>query len=183
MRRPSRSRRGATLVEALVAVAVLGVGTAAVTELVGSISNARRKLSFQTSALDRFNRLNAEIQASTCVVFPGAAGPTAASADAALMVPAATWQNAPVGAHVQTVGDMFDVTPPVRVEYQLALVPPNPALTNDSFAFDVTVRVRELTRDAATDGANITSAHYIKTWPIRKACPWRATADTRGGFP
>lgn len=200
MRRRSASR-GASLVEALVAIAVLGVGTAAVTNLVTSISEGKRKLAFQTSALELFNRLNSEIQASTCLVYPGNNTPTALSADPAFLVPIDTWVPAlgvnpspiaapgtvafPVGAaHTRTLGDFFNVTPPLRVEYQLRPAPvPVPALPNNPFAYDVIVRVREIRRNAAEDNADVMSAHYIRTWPIRKACMARTTADSRGGYP
>jgi hypothetical protein len=198
MSRCRRSTRGATLVEALVAIAVLGVGTAAVTNLVTSISEGKRKLAFQTSALELFNRINSELQASTCLVYPGAVGPTALSTDPAFLVPVDTWVPAlgvnpsPIGApgtvafpagaaHTRTLGDFFNVTPPVRVEYQLRPAPAGGP--NTPVAYDVIVRVREIRRNAAEDNADVMSAHYIRTWPLRKACMWRTTADSRGGYP
>ncbi len=182
-----RSQRGATLVEALVAIAVLGMGTAAVTNLITSISGARRKMAFQTSSLELFNRLNSEIQASTCLVYPGSNAPTVASTDAALfaVATAATWQSVPIGAHVVTVGDFLEMVPPMRVEYRVDLAPLlaiNGVPDAQPRAYDVVVRVREITRDAARDAQDVMSGHHIRTWPIRKSCALRGTADGRGAF-
>lgn len=184
--RGARARRGASLVEALVAVAVLGVGTAAVTNLMSSISAARRKMAFQTTSLELFNRLNSEIQASTCLVFPGQLVPDLTSADPAFLVPVGTWRDTPVGAHVRTIGNFTNVVPQLRVEYQIPVAPAalaaGPLTNNQAVAFDIVVRIREITHDAAQDAADVMSTHYIRSWPTRKTCMSRLTADTRGGF-
>jgi len=174
-------QRGATLIEALVAIAVLGVGTASVTSVISAINGARRQISFQTSSLELFNRLDSEIQSSTCLVFQDLLAPDASSADPAFLVPRRAWQiTPPVGSRLRTLGDFRDAVPAVRVEYQLDDVAA--AGPNRPPALDILVRVREI-RGTAEDLLDIQSAHYIRTWPIRKACTFRSASESRGGYP
>ncbi|MBI2374652.1 MAG: prepilin-type N-terminal cleavage/methylation domain-containing protein [Deltaproteobacteria bacterium] len=181
-----RSRLGATLIESLIAMAVLAVGTAAIAELVRSITRANERAAFQTRSLEIYQRVASQVRSATCNVFPGNGAPIAASADPGLFtVAGAGWQTAAVGGSVIThIGAFDDSDFPVTagkpryvVEYRV---------TSDTAgvdAYDVLIRIREVSVESSADDLDVFNNLYIRTYPTKKVCTLRSTASSRGGYP
>ncbi|MBK6684481.1 MAG: type II secretion system protein [Deltaproteobacteria bacterium] len=181
------SRRGATLIEVMVAVVVLAIGSVAAMDLATQVVRANEQLNFQTASYEVFNRVAAEIRSATCHVYPGLVAPAPGTADAGLLVPAGAWQSAQAGTSViRSIGDIehgaaTDGTGmPMIVDYRVQ--PDPPANPGELFGFDIEVRVREAKFNVAQDTLNATSTHWIRTWPIRKNCVVRSEAASRGGW-
>lgn len=191
----SRQQRGTTLVEAMVAVVVLSVGTAAITELLRSISNANRRIDFQTTSLDIFGEFAAQVQDAPCDMFPGAVAPTVPGTDPGLLLapaPPLFQEVIPVaGSAITMVGDFGPkaATPDLqnrqlnyRVRYNVAPAAAAAAL-NGVPAFDVQVEIREITFDAAKDDPTVLDGYWIRTFPLKKICNVRTEPeDGRGAY-
>ncbi|MFO0726906.1 MAG: prepilin-type N-terminal cleavage/methylation domain-containing protein [Myxococcota bacterium] len=177
-----KNRRGATLIEAMIAMVVIAVGTAAVTELLRQVSQANRRMNFQTTAVDVFTAVATQIQDATCDVPPGAAAPGALTTDPGLwdaISNAGTWRTAAVaGSVINRLGDLSAVMPlPIQVQIRQNGAP---ALGNGPPAYDFEIEVRELMHDAAKDAA--TEGYWIRTYPVKKVCNLRLEDIGRGEF-
>ncbi|MBI4818526.1 MAG: hypothetical protein HY791_19825 [Deltaproteobacteria bacterium] len=196
-RRVRRSRLGATVVESLIAMAVLAVGTAAVAELVRSIMRANERAAFQTRSLEIYQRVASQVRVATCDIYPNAVGdlPTSLSSDDGFLDPAAqapNWRGdaaGPIPGSAITHIGLFDdtgrpnaVNPSYGVDYQYA-----PDATGSLRAFDLLIRIREITPESTADNFNATGGsltnRYIRTYPVKKVCNYRSIDSTRGGFP
>lgn len=180
-------QRGATLIEVMVAVMVLAVGSVAAMSLATQVVRANEQLNFQSASYEVFNRVAAEIRSSTCHVYPALVAPAPGTADPGLLIPAGAWQSVPVGTSViRSIGNIehggaTDGTGmPMIVDYRVQ--PDAPANPGELFGFDIEVRVREAKFNVAQDTLNATSTYWIRTWPIRKNCVVRSEPASRGGW-
>jgi prepilin-type N-terminal cleavage/methylation domain-containing protein len=197
------ARRGFTLLEAVIALAVLAAGVAVVFGLAVHVTNANRTLEFQTQSLDAFNAVAAQIKNAQCDYNP-LAPPGPGAVDVATTDPGLTafnvwidpggWtganNNAPAGSSITFIGRSNGVAPPsagfpalpatvpqMQIDYMV--VPDNnPAV--EIPALDVQVRIREITNDAATDA--LTSGIYVRVYPVRKTCNPRLDESRRGEY-
>jgi prepilin-type N-terminal cleavage/methylation domain-containing protein len=185
---PRAKNRGLSLVEVLVALCILAIGTATASTLATRIVQSNEQVNFQAASYEVFNRVAAEVQRATCQIHPGQVAPTAASADPGLLVPPAAWIAVPVaGSGIRTIGDWEQggtteaTGMPMKIEYQVT--PDPPAGVGQMYGFDVLVRIREFRDNAAQDNLNANTTTWIRTWPIRKNCVVRTEPASRGGWP
>ncbi|MCC7381221.1 MAG: prepilin-type N-terminal cleavage/methylation domain-containing protein [Deltaproteobacteria bacterium] len=189
-------QRGTTLVEAMVAVVVLSVGTAAITELLRSISTANRRMDFQTTSLDIFGEFAAQVQDAPCDMFPGVAAPVNdGSTDPGLLLapPPPGWQEiVPVaGSAITMVGDFGPATGVAATQNRLLnyrvrynAQPSAPPVGGAGVpAFDLQVEIREITFDPLKDAPATTDGYWIRTFPLKKICNVRTEPeDGRGAY-
>src|SRR5687768_8759914 len=157
MKRSRSTRRGAALIETVIALGVLGIGTAAVVMLVKELNQAGTKSAFHTASLNLFAAFAAQVRAASCDVAPGSVGFQATSSDLGL-APTGTPNTAPVDPRsaVQLVGDFIDATqiqgaPPLRLTYTVRNAAT--AFADAPPSLEVHVQIREITRDPAKDNA------------------------------
>ena len=192
MRRPSARTRGTTLLEAMVALLVMGIALVAIFGMLNHVEGANRSLSFQNTALDVFARVSAQIRDARCdydaTVVPSVLNfPTTDSGIPAGMGPWFGIGGPEPGSQITLVGDaasnpqLAEFTPAIRVEYQVTQeVPPDPAAPL-SFRFDV--RIRQIMRNAAQDAPGLTDGHWIRIFPVQKVCnPRGDLANARGEY-
>lgn len=187
--RRGASQRGATLIEAMIAVVVLVVATAAIAELLRHITRAQTTMSFQSAALDAYARLAAEIQDAHCDVDPTFA---TIDIDPALVAPG--WVGDPPfgaapapGSTITAFGLFDEYSPKMNVRFQ-----PQPLTQSDGNAnasldgpptITVLIEVRQMTNDAAQDDPALTDAYWIRTYPVTKLCNVRLEPNNgRGEF-
>lgn len=193
MRAPSQRRRGMSLLEALVAVAVLGIGVASIFGLLGHVAHGQRTLSFSAQGTDRFATLAAEIRDARCD-YQATNPPSAFSIDPGLaLVPPNTWVDdlapPPAGSSIRAYGVAQDTTPRLRISYR---VRPVGAFTGARAAalipsYEVDVRVRQLMNDPLRDDPLLEEGHWIRVFTVEKLCNGRidqptATQSGRGEF-
>jgi hypothetical protein len=173
------------LLEALVAIAVLGAGTAAISGLLTVIANANERMAFQRRADQVFKRVAAEIEDATCRC-PDAAcavtildpGIDPAVHGAAHTLPGGACPHAAGTSVVETCGDVLDWVPPMHVSIVSTLH--GTVLPGAPPSYDVEVRVREIRRNAAEDAA--TGGYWIRDYPISKTCSFTVDDTARGAF-
>ncbi len=184
-------RRGSTLVEALVAIAVLGMGTAGIAGLITTISGANRRLAFQRRANEVFSQFAAQVADAKCdCIGPACPGvdfdrdPALDPAFASAFVDPGNPCALPAGSTITMCGDQADWIPPVlggppmqlsyTVVEDLALVGAPPSL-------DILVRIREI-RQLAAENA-VADALWVREYPLKKVCTLRMEVNGRGEFP
>lgn len=189
-----RRRRGFTLVEAMVAVAVLTIGIASVFQLITTLVASQRVLKLNSQGIDLYSRLSSEIRSAQCD-FPAAIGgapvaSAAATRDPGLMVENVwipTQAPAPAGSLLRTIGN-FDGeglptagAPILQVDY---MVRPVAIAGVNILTYEIDVRVRQIQNDAAQDSVLLTEATWLKIFTVQKACNARiedvATSGWRG---
>jgi hypothetical protein len=163
--------------ETVVALGVLGIGTAAIVSLVTQVHQAATKSSYQTASLDLFAAFSSQVRAAHCDVAPENVG-MLDETDPGL-VPNATPYSVPaLNSSVTLVGDFAGPTqiqsaPPMRLTYVVlpATTPPDgPPL------LEIEVTVRELTGDAARDAQAMGS--WIRNFRLAKVCNLRTDNAT-----
>jgi prepilin-type N-terminal cleavage/methylation domain-containing protein len=181
MRKTRRARRGITLIETMIALAVLAVGIAAVFGMVVHVSRANRTMLLQTRSVDAFAQISAEIQNAKCdydptaaPLVPGSVDPT--RTDPGLIPSAPAWISVPTGSITfvgRTDGTLLPATVPVmQIDYMVTgdatAAPGVPAL-------DIQVRIQEVNPTGQLgDG--------IRIYPLRKLCNARLDETSRGEF-
>jgi type II secretory pathway pseudopilin PulG len=187
MRRGSK-QRGATMLEALIALVVLSTGTAAIAELLGYVSKSQGTARFQGASLDLYATISAEIQDAHCDVQPDG---VTEMVDPGLAPTAGAWVDAPVaGSKIVTVGQMPQFSPPVAVRYQvsgrtrdvLQSDGTNQTLNNAPPHVDVVVEVRQVMNVPTMDDPAIVDGYWIRSFPIVKVCNLRTDDNGRGEF-
>lgn len=184
-----RAQRGMTLVEAVIAVLVMTIATAAVFGLINHVQGANRTLSFQNIALDVFARVSAQIRDARCD-FPAATpGITAVSTDAGLIAGEGGWFGAggpEPGSAITFVGDptnnpeLASYSVPIRVDYRSTRRQLNAAAPFTSY--HVEVRIRQIMRNAAQDAPGQVDGYYIRVFPVDKVCTARIDPIGRGEY-
>lgn len=189
-----RGRRGSTLIEALIAVAVLGMGTAGIAGLITTISGANRRLAFQRRANEVFAQFAAQVADAKCDCI----GPACPGADldwdpaldpafaSAFLFPGDPCAL-PAGTTITMCGDQATWLPPIEtagppmqlsftsVQYApLAPIPGAPP------AFDLLVRIREI-RNTVEENTAV-NAPWVREYPLKKVCNLRLEPTGRGEF-
>lgn len=175
MRTNHAPRRGAALLETVIALGVLAVGTAAIVSLVTQVHQAGTKSNYQAASLDLFAAFSAQVKAAHCDVAPQNVG--ALDETDAGLIPG-TYLTPIAGSSVQLVGDFIGATqipgtPPMRLSYEVlpAITPPDgPPL------LEIDVTVRELTGDAAKDAQAM--GPWIRNFRLVKVCTLRTDNAT-----
>lgn len=193
MRQRLNPRRGATLIEAMVATVVIAAGTAAVTELLKYVSEASRRMAFQSTALDVYGEVTAYLEDARCnVILPAGTqrfdpliqalvpgGPTGSDwrwltrTNGRLEIAAVGPPNAPVFTGIA------QGTAPVWVGIR-RIGAPAPLTAPSPPAFTFEIQVREVMHDAARDNPANTSGFWIRILPTKKVCTFRDEDDARG---
>jgi type II secretory pathway pseudopilin PulG len=174
-------RRGVTLIEAMIALGALAIGTAGVASMMTNVSNATKKASFQTQALDVFAAFSTQVQDATCDVLPD--GTT--DADPGLAVNAGGYTAAVAGSAVTLVG-AWPGLPPAQKLTVLYSVTPTPGLpVGAPPAFDLTVQICEFNSHdeilaAAAPCAWGLRAGWVRVFPLHKVCTFRLDQTGRG---
>ena len=188
MRRGS-SQRGATLIEAMIAVVVLVIATAAIAELLRHITRAQTTMSFQSAALDMYARLSAEIQDAHCDV-----DPAFATIDIDPALTAAGWVGAPPfgvapppGSTITSFGVFNEYSPRMNVRFQPQALTQSDGDGNASLdgppTIVVLIEVRQITNEATQDDPTVTDGYWIRTYPVTKLCNIRLEPNNgRGEF-
>lgn len=192
VRRASRDCRGATLIEALVSLAVLSLGTAGVASLVTTVTQANRRMAFQVKSLDIVAQFSAQVRAATCDVPPGVSGFNTATSDAALLpsggpatittaagASAGWWDTPPPTSAITLVGNIPNTTPPIHVAYRAVDATP-PAPYDGPPSLNIEVRAREITGDSALDAPTRASGYHIREFTVKKVCTQRQDSQGRG---
>lgn len=193
-RRGRAPHRGSTLIEALVAIAVLGFGTAGIAGLITTVSGANRRLSFQRRANEVFAQFSAQVADAKC----DCVGPSCPGVDldrdpwldplvANTFVDPGTACGVPANSTITMCGDQADWVPPQEANgppLQLSFVVTDgvedAALTGAPPSFDILVRIREVRYDAGEN--TIASAPWVREYPLKKVCNLRMEPDGRGEF-
>ena len=192
-RRARRKRRGSTLVEALIAIAVLGFGTAGIAGLITTVSNANRRLAFQRRANEVFSQFAAQVADARCdCVGPNCPGvdlsqdPALAPAFAGAFITPGMPCVIPPGSTITMCGDQDTWTPPVeaaglpmQLSYTSVLDPA--ALPGSPPSYDMLVRIREIRPNAAENA--VADALWVREYPLKKLCTLRMEPNGRGEFP
>lgn len=174
-----RSRRGATLIEAAVALGALGIGMAGVMTLLTYVSQTGKQAAFHGRALDLAAEFAAQAADTSCDLRPNDVAPTAPATDPGLLA-AGDQFVAVSGSAITLVGDIAG-HPRVNVSY--AVVPELRVAGFDGPpAFDLTVRIREIMNDAAKDDPAVTRGYWIREYPVKKVCNLRTEPVGRGGY-
>jgi prepilin-type N-terminal cleavage/methylation domain-containing protein len=191
-----RAQRGMTLIEAVIAVAVLGVGMVALFGMMEWVARATNSLRFDAVATEAYARLAAQIRDATCEFdaadpeAPWAVDPGIDPADGRLQ----DWfgLDGPVdGSTVRAVGttgeELADTAPRMRVEYRVRA--DETGGWGDTFgdawtrtSMQVDVRVRRITNDPDKDDPDRVDGTWIKVYPVQKRCNPRVQAEGRGEY-
>ena len=174
--------------DALMAFAVLCIGSMFVAELVTLLRKANVDASFNTSAFNLLGTFSSEVRAASCdVVAPGGPGTlipfSAATSDPGLVANSPAFYAAPVpqttgaATTIQHVG-VFDQigTPRMQLRYSVNRTPP---IADQPPSLDVTVQIRRLTGDAAADARS--HPVNLKTFTIHKVCTVRTESSVACG--
>lgn len=183
-----QNQLGVTLIEAMVATAVLGIGSASLFQLLAGVGLSNRRAQFQSSSLDALGTLSAQIRDAACDDTP--AGPRD---DAGLAV-LDTWISEPTGA-MTAVGTLNTANAavrssfPIRMQYQ---VNASDALADGPRSFDIRVQACEYSHPAvlgAPDpagrcepGVDWTPTLYVREFTVKKVCAERETETSRGEY-
>lgn len=188
-------RRGSTLIEALIAVAVLGIGTAGIAGLITTISGANRRLTFQRRANEVFAQFAAQVSDARC----DCVGASCSGADLVrdprldpLFAPAYQYPptncGAPGASTITMCGDQENWIPAVvgagprlHLSYILTDDPGAAAIPGAPPSLNLRVKVREIRYDAAENAAD--DGYWIREYPLKKACNLRLEPNGRGEFP
>jgi prepilin-type N-terminal cleavage/methylation domain-containing protein len=194
-RAPRASRRGMTLVEAIIAMLVLTIGVAGIYNLLGSISGSQHNLRLNSQGLDLYSRISSEIKDSVCDYPAQLAGVPIVASQAVrdpglltenIWIPAMVPQA--IGSRIRTIGD-FDgdgalVAPGtgvLQVDYRvrsLAIVNVNP------LTYEIDVRVRQVQNDPVRDAPALENGTWMRVFTVQKVCNARTddvlTAGWRG---
>jgi prepilin-type N-terminal cleavage/methylation domain-containing protein len=187
MRKTRRTQRGITLIETMIALAVLATGIAAVFGMVVHVQKANRTMVLQTRSVDVFAQLVAEIQNARCDYDPTANPPLApgqvdvARTDPGLVPNSPAFYSLPqpnsaitfVGITDGLPGSLPQTVPQMMIEYSVAGDLNSPVGVP---ALDVTIRITEMTTEThrLADG--------IRLYPMRKLCNARLDETSRGEF-
>lgn len=184
MKSSSRTR-GAALIEAIVSLGVLGIGTAAVVTLVTEVNQTSTKSTFHAASLNLFASFSAQVRNSSCDVAPGLTGFQLGTSDRGLAPTGLTYLTAPVDptSALQLVGDFIDGTaiqgaPPMNLAYRVR-VASTPIDAPPSL--EIEVRIREITRDPVKDAA--TTGYWIRDYTLTKVCTLRNDREGSCGSP
>ncbi|MBK6686996.1 MAG: prepilin-type N-terminal cleavage/methylation domain-containing protein [Deltaproteobacteria bacterium] len=191
-RRGRLGRRGMTLIEAMVAFAVLTIGVAAIFSLITSLVSSQRVLRLNSQGIDLYSRLSSEIRSARCD-FPAALGGAPVPSAAATRDPGLTVEGvwiptqvaAPAGSMLQTIGN-FDGeglptagAPVLQVDYMVRSI----ALLNvNTLTYEVDIRVRQIQNDAARDSVLVTESPWLRVFTVQKACNARADDPLTAGW-
>jgi type II secretory pathway pseudopilin PulG len=184
--RGSKKNRGAALLETVIALGILAIGTAAIVSLVTEVHRAGTKSTFQTAALDLFAGFSAQVRAASCDLDPLSAGGgvNGATTDQGLLpggpytAPAATFTGITlVGDFDNTNGRQLVGAPPMRLTYVVTAVP----TPQGPPILEIDVTVREITRNAAKDALAMGS--WIRNFRLTKVCTLRTDNDNACGNP
>jgi Tfp pilus assembly protein PilV len=183
-----KRQRGMTLLEAIFSVLVLATGVVAVFGMITRISTANRSMAFQTSALDAFAEVAAQIKDARCN-YPAAAPAIGNTADLTdpviiqLLGAPGTWYNgtpAIAGSTIERLGDSAPgVVPAVRVDVRARA---DAVGVNAPPSISFQVRVREIKNDAAMDAVALENGYWIQVFPVTKVCNPRGDATARGEY-
>jgi hypothetical protein len=165
-----------TLIEAMIAIAVLATGTAAVASMLTTVNAATKKASFQTQALDLFVAFSTQVQDAACYYLPD--GTT--DIDPGLAVNAGGY-GAPVpGSAITLVGGWPSVGPQkLTLLYNVLAGPPPPAIPS----YDILVQICEVaTLDRVNSAACVfgVGGSTVRSFPLHKVCTYRADQLGRG---
>ena len=172
MRKTKRGQRGITLIETMIALAVLAIGIAAVFGMVVHVSKANRTMLLQTRSGDAFAQLAAEIQNAKCDFNPDV-GALAGAVDPGID-PTLSPFTGPTGSitYVGTTdGTSLPATIPImQISYtaQLDGAAPVPAI-------DFEITIQELNPDGQLGNG-------VRVYPLRKLCNARLDETSRGEF-
>lgn len=187
-RRGRRRRRlGMTLVETLVAVAVLGIGSASLFSLLSGISTTNRRAKFQGASIDVLGIFSAQVRDAACDDTPAGVRD-----DAGLV--AAGWITAPTGS-ITAVGDLdaaasgVQTNYPLRVQYE---VTPVAAPAMGPRSLDIRVQICEYSHPSVTGAATAearcqpgvvwTPGLYTREFVVKKVCAERDGETSRGEY-
>lgn len=188
--RGARSRRrGATLVESLIALVVISVGTAAITELLKYISEASRRMAFQSTALDVYGEVVAYVEDARCNVVTQVPRVEQYDPIVQRMIARTDWMwlsragGRLVESAAPPAGPVFSgvaqATAPVWVAIRRVGPPPaTNAVGPPVIAFEV--QVRERMHDAGRDSPALESGYWIRILPAKKVCSFRDEVQGRG---
>lgn len=199
-----RARRGFSLLEVMVASMLLAFGIVATFAMLDRVEGANRSLDLTRTANEAFSRLAAQIRDAQCDYdgsqIPGVIDP--GTTDAGLLnAVGAGWVGVdvpvPAPSSITHAGltDGSDprlpqTVPALRIEYQVANEAPpdvDPAAVrgppaNPGPAFDIQIRVRQLTGDPNMDDPAIGQGWWIKHYPLKKICNARYERTRRGEY-
>jgi type II secretory pathway pseudopilin PulG len=165
-----------TLIEAMVAMAVLAIGTAGVTSMLVTVDSATKKAGFQTQALDLFASFSTQVQDAACDYLPD--GTT--DIDPGLAINAGGYGAPVAGSSITLVGGWPTVGPQkLTLLYNVTVGPPAPAVPS----FDLTVQICEVNSFDHVVGTNCvfgTNGSTVRTFPLHKVCTYRADQIGRG---
>lgn len=186
--RKRQNQLGVTLIETMIAAAVLGIGSASLFQVLTGVGYSNRRAQFQSSSLDALGSLSAQLRDAPCDDTP--AGPRDDPGLATLGV----WIHEPTGA-LTAVGTLnaedaiVQSSFPIRVQYQVLA---GPALAEGPRSLDVRVQVCEHSHPAvvsATDagsrcdpGVEWTAGLYVREFMVKKICAERETETSRGEY-
>lgn len=203
-----RARRGFSLLDVMTASVVLTIGMLGVFALLQQVTGAQRSIDLTNTANAAFNQLSAQIRDARCE-FDGSAlarvNPIAAQTDPGLLqavgqgwigVAPPAFPNSvitmagettpdPGGARFNAFG-LEATSPPLRIEYRVTreadpvLAGPGVAPAVPAPAFQVEIRIRQLTGDPAMDAPGLNQGWWIKHYMISKACNARYERGQRG---
>jgi type II secretory pathway pseudopilin PulG len=180
--------RGAVLIEALIACAVLGISAAALANMISNVNQAARATQFQNAALEAMSAIEAQFRDSRCeynsqtLLPPGPADFDLGLQGVGLWVPA-TWGLGGVLGSAITAVDLRQTTPRVQVAYQVQPPAADAAFQNPAgpTGIDIIVEIQDV--DGANSvagapwqpgtffgGANPGSRSWIKQFPLKKQC-------------
>lgn len=204
IRRTSRRQRGVTLLEVMMATLILAMGIVATFAMLDRVEGANRSLDLTRTANDAYARLAAQIRDAQCDFDGSLPVPAldATTTDAALFnVIGAGWIGVdtalPQPSTISYVGltdgsnpNLPRTVPPLRIEYRVVneaapvaapgatrLPPPGVGP-----AFDIDIRIRQLTMDPARDNPAVTDGWWIKHFPMKKVCNARYERTRRGEY-
>lgn len=210
-RRASRPRgsfrsRGISLIEVMIASVVLALGMVATFAMLERVEGANRSFDLTQTANDAYARLAAQIRDAQCD-FDGAtpaAAPNPATIDDGLEravglgyvgvdVPVPqpstiTYVGLTDGSQAPRIPQ---TVPPLRIEYQVLREAPPVAAPgavrapppNPGPAYDINVRIRQITGDPARDDPSVENGWWIKHYPVKKVCNARYESSSRGEVP
>jgi type II secretory pathway pseudopilin PulG len=178
-----------TLIETMVAVAVLGIGSASLFSLLSGISTTNRRAKFQSTSLDVLAAISAQIRDAACDDTP------LGVQDDPGLANLNTWTVAPAGS-ITVVGQLdaaasqFQTNFPMRVQY-MVMPPAAPAVLGPR-SVDVRVQICEWNHPSAlggaTPGAQCVPSNewiaglYVREFVVKKVCAEREGATSRGEF-
>lgn len=200
---PRRLRRGVSLLEVVMATMLLAFGIVATFAMLDRVEGANRSLDLTRSANDAYATLAAEIRDAQCDYDGSLPVPAMdpATTDVGLFnavglgwigVDTAIPQPSSITHAGLTDGSdprLPRSVPALRIEYRVrneapavpapgAPAPPPGA----GPAFDIDIRIRQLTGNAAQDNPALDQGWWIKHFPLKKVCNARYERTRRGEY-